>query len=227
MESFTIYIFQCLPIGKFIIGTGIMVRKNKIEASPHFNEIVNLLLSGFSGRYVSDYLDDHYDESISHVSLNKYKKNNLNVKAGVRKKIMEREKQKKIKEKQEQSAKLTKSQRDKVTSEIAEQEINKQESYNDVVDFNVKNFDKIQNLVELSDKIDLSDALETYKNSKDFDPEKYIELIIKIKKLGLDANKQIMDMFDDNELNVNVHNLSDLFDEDEMRGIIEDREKHS
>ncbi|WP_040682535.1 hypothetical protein [Methanobrevibacter boviskoreani] len=204
-----------------------MVRKNKIEASPHFNEIVNLLLSGFSGRYVSDYLDDHYDESISHVSLNKYKKNNLNVKAGVRKKIMEREKQKKIKEKQEQSAKLTKSQRDKVTSEIAEQEINKQESYNDVVDFNVKNFDKIQNLVELSDKIDLSDALETYKNSKDFDPEKYIELIIKIKKLGLDANKQIMDMFDDNELNVNVHNLSDLFDEDEMRGIIEDREKHS
>lgn len=204
-----------------------MVRKSKIEASPHFNEIVDLLLSGFSGRYVSDYLDDHYDESISHVSLNKYKKNNLNVKAGVRKKIMEREKQRKKKEKQEQSAKLTKSQRDKITSEIAEQEINKQESYNDVVDFNVKNFDKIQNLVELSDKIDLLDALEDYKNSNDFDPEKYIELIIKIKKLGLDANKQIMDMFDDNELNVNVNNLSDLFDEDEMRGIIEDREKHS
>lgn len=200
-----------------------MVRKSKIEASPHFNEIVDLLLSGFSGRYVSDYLDTQYDESISHVSLNKYKKNNLNVKAGVRKKIMERKKQKK----QEQSAKLTKSQRDKVTNEIAEQEINKQESYNNVVDFNVKNFDKIQNLVELSDRIDLLGALQDYKYSNDFDSEKYVELIIKIKKLGLDANKQIMGMFDDNELNVNVNNLSDLFDEDEMRGIIEDREKHS
>lgn len=200
-----------------------MVRKSKIEASPHFNEIVDLLLSGFSGRYVSDYLDDHYDESISHVSLNKYKKNNLNVKAGVRKKIMERKKQKK----QEQSAKLTKSQRDKVTNEIAEQEINKQETYNNVVDFNVKNFDKIQNLVELSDRIDLLGALQDYKYSNDFDSEKYVELIIKIKKIGLDANKQIMGMFDDNEFNVNINNIDNLFDEDEMRNIIEDREKHS
>lgn len=223
MKKYYHLYFQCLPIWKFIIEIDIMVRKSKIEASPHFNEIVDLLLSGFSGRYVSDYLDTQYDESISHVSLNKYKKNNLNVKAGVRKKIMERKKQKK----QEQSAKLTKSQRDKVTNEIAEQEINKQESYNNVVDFNVKNFDKIQNLVELSDRIDLLGALQDYKYSNDFDSEKYVELIIKIKKLGLDANKQIMGMFDDNELNVNVNNLSDLFDEDEMRGIIEDREKHS
>lgn len=195
-----------------------MVRKSKVESSPHFKEIVDLLLSGFSGRYVSDYLDTHYDESISHVSLNNYKKNNLNVKAGVRKKLMERENEKKRKQKQ---------QVDKVTTEIAEQEIAKQESYNNVVDLNVKNFDKIQDLVEISDKIDLLGALQDYRYSNDFDSEKYVELIIKIKKLGLDANKQIMDMFDDNEFNVNINNLDNLFDEDEMRNIIEDREKHS
>ena len=58
----------------------IMPPKSKVELSPHYNEIVDLLLSGNSGRYVSDYLLNEYDEKISYVALNNYKKNKLNVK---------------------------------------------------------------------------------------------------------------------------------------------------
>ena len=37
-----------------------MARKSKIETSPHYNEIVELLVAGYSGRYVSDYLENEY-----------------------------------------------------------------------------------------------------------------------------------------------------------------------
>ena len=74
-----------------------MARKSKVETSSHYNEIVELLVAGYSARYVSNYLDDEYNEKISHVALNNYKKNNLNVKAAVKKKIIEKEKEKKQK----------------------------------------------------------------------------------------------------------------------------------
>ena len=66
-----------------------MIRKSKVETSPHYNEIVDLLVAGYSPRYVSDYLSNEYDEKISHNSLNRYRKNNLNVKAAVKQKIMQ------------------------------------------------------------------------------------------------------------------------------------------
>ena len=51
-----------------------MARKSKVETSSHYNEIVELLVAGYSPRYVSNYLDDEYNEKISHVALNNYKK---------------------------------------------------------------------------------------------------------------------------------------------------------
>ena len=74
-----------------------MGRKGKIESSPHYNEIVDLLLVGQTPRYVSDYLLNEYNEKISHVALSKFKKNKLNVKAEAKKKIIEKEKKKILK----------------------------------------------------------------------------------------------------------------------------------
>ena len=54
-----------------------MARRSKVETSPHFNEIVDLLVAGYSARYVSDYLSNEYNEKISHTALNNYKKANL------------------------------------------------------------------------------------------------------------------------------------------------------
>ena len=68
-----------------------LAKKSKVETSQHFNEIVDLLVAGYNGRYVSDYLQNKYNEKITHTTLNKYKKDNLNVKAAVKQKIIEKE----------------------------------------------------------------------------------------------------------------------------------------
>ena len=101
-----------------------MVRKSKVEASPHYNEIVDLLVAGYSGRYVSDYLLTEYNEKISHASLNKYRKNNLNVKAAVKQKIIEKEKTKRREKSQKKSAKAA----EKGIEQEAEKQFQAQES---------------------------------------------------------------------------------------------------
>ena len=54
-----------------------MARKNKVESSPHYNEIVKRLSCGESGRRVSRWLEDTYNEKISFAALNRYRNNNI------------------------------------------------------------------------------------------------------------------------------------------------------
>lgn len=54
-----------------------MARKNKVESSPHYNEIVKRLSCGESGRSVSRWLEDTYNEKISFAALNRYRNNNI------------------------------------------------------------------------------------------------------------------------------------------------------
>ena len=49
-----------------------LVRKNKVESSPHFNEIIKRLSEGESSRKLSAYLKNQYNEDISHAALNRY-----------------------------------------------------------------------------------------------------------------------------------------------------------
>ena len=56
-----------------------MARKNKIESSDHFDEIVKRLSEGETGASVSAWLENTYNEHISHTAINNYRKNKLNV----------------------------------------------------------------------------------------------------------------------------------------------------
>ena len=51
-----------------------MVRKSKVEKSPHFEEIVLRLSQGESARSVSKWLKDSFNEEISHAALARYVK---------------------------------------------------------------------------------------------------------------------------------------------------------
>lgn len=57
----------------------IMPPKSAVERSEHRDEIDDLLLEGKSPRFVSTWLKDTYNESISYVSIYNYRKNKLNV----------------------------------------------------------------------------------------------------------------------------------------------------
>ena len=54
-----------------------MPRKSKVESSPHFEEIVELLLQGESGRSISNYLKDEYDEDIGFNAINVYRRKHI------------------------------------------------------------------------------------------------------------------------------------------------------
>lgn len=170
-----------------------MARKSKIETSPHFNEIVDLLLAGYSGRYVSDYLLNEYDEKITHATLNKYKKDNLNVKAAVKKKVFEEEKKKKLKPSIE-----------KAVEEQSGKQVESNESFEAAVNIRYDNVNKIQKIISQTAKheIDLSKFKKIPSDKRDYYKE--TEIIIKIKKLELDAIQVLDAELDDDSFEENL-----------------------
>lgn len=173
-----------------------MARKSKVETSPHYNEIVDLLVAGYSPRYVSDYLLNEYNEKISYVTLNKYRKDNLNVKAAVRQKIIEEEK-KKTKENIKKTS-------EKAIGKEAEKQIKANESFEIAADYRFKDIQKLDKII--SDSEDVHIDLDNITVDADKrDPYKEIDLKLKLKRLGLDALKAKYDMIDEDELDVNIH----------------------
>ncbi len=168
-----------------------MARKSKVESSPHYNEIVDMLVAGYSGRHVSDYLLNEYGEKITHATLNKYKKNNLNVKAAVRQKIIEGEKQKK-------------KETEKAIENEAEKEIKANESFELATDYRFKDIQKLDKIISDSEDVTI-DLGNINVDSEKYDPYKEIDLKLKLKKLGLEAMKVKYDMIDEDELDVNIH----------------------
>jgi len=157
-----------------------MARKSKVETSSHYNEIVELLVAGYSGRYVSDYLEKEYGEKITHATLNKYKKDKLNVKAAVRKKILEKEKEKQI-----------------------NKEVQGQETFEVAADYRFKDIQKLDVLIQQAESINLDLDAKPYDPEK-YDPYKEQNLKLKLKDLGLKALKLKYELIDEDELNVNI-----------------------
>ena len=182
-----------------------MPPKSKVESSIHYNEIVDLLLSGHSGRYVSDYLLNEYNEKISYKALNTYKKNKLNIKAEAKRKIIEKEKKKLIK---------------KNTLKAATREAKAELSMEAATNYLTRNYERAEKFIESTQDINLIQALEDYKKSPDFDEAKYLDLKIKLQKLRLEHMKYETDLLEDNTLNVNVNNEDELFDEAEIMRIL-------
>lgn len=190
-----------------------MAPKSKVEKSEHFNEIVDLLLSGFSGRYVSDYLLNEYDEKISHVAITRYKNNHLNVNAEVKKKLINEEK----KELQKKKKAATKKE---VSKEVA-----KDESISAAANIKYKDVKILDELISDAKNIKLNlDGFDT--DEVPHDPYKEEKLKMDYKKLGLQAIKVKHDILkDDNTLDVNInHGLSDLFDEEDILRFIDESE---
>ena len=162
-----------------------MARKSKVETSPHYNEIVDLLVAGYSPRYVSDYLKNEYNEKISYVTLHKYKKNNLNVKAAVRKKILEKEKE-------------------EAHSKEADRQIRAKESFEIAADYRYRDIKKLDDLIGQAESINVD--LDIHPGDENYNPYKEQALRIKMKKLGLEAIKLKYDLIDEDELEVNINN---------------------
>jgi hypothetical protein len=102
-----------------------LVRKNKVEKSPHFEEIVERLSAGKSARSVSKWLKDEYNEDISHAALARYNKNCICMEDKVEAELNRRaeERKKKLEEEKEQARKENKIQQEADIIESAEETI--------------------------------------------------------------------------------------------------------
>ena len=187
-----------------------MPPKSKIELSPHFNEIVDLLLAGNSGRYVSDYLLNEYNEKISHTALNKYKRNKLNVKAAAKKKIIDKEKEELVKNNPTFKKEITKEAKKELSMEASAAPI-------------TKNYGRAEDFLNATNDIDLIQELKEYKKSPNYDESKYLDLLVKVEKIRLDYMKYQSDLFEENTLDVNVNsNFDDLFNEEDILRFIDE-----
>ena len=174
-----------------------MPPKSKVESSIHYNEIVDLLLSGHSGRYVSDYLLNEYNEKISYKALNTYKKNKLNVKAAAKRKIIEKEKKKLIK---------------KNTKKAATREAKAELSMEAATNYLTRNYERAEKFIESTQDINLIQALEDYKNSPDFDEAKYLDLKIKVQKLRLEHMKYETDLLEEMCQSIEENKAAGIYD---------------
>lgn len=163
-----------------------MPPKSAVELSPHRNEIDDLLLQGNSGRFVSKYLLNEYNESISHTAINRYKKNFLNVEEQakteyVKKKVQEKAVEKKLQENEHE---------EKVQVHVQSR---------------VSDLESLDNIIQKANK---------YSNDLDSieDPVKREELKIKIQSNSIRANQVKHNIMKDEDNNVEIrfNGLSDL-----------------
>ena len=205
-----------------------LARKNKVEESPHFNEIVERLSAGESGRKVSVWLKNTYNEDISFAALNRYK-NKINMPERVEVELNKRakkraEKKKKLKNKTapqvtkitdtiEEKEETINNQVTKITDTIGE----KEETINSVAETIANNMEGVARVAaEFPAKFKqaCNDAENPGSNVTTKD----------VARLALDANKLYNDYFkQDNpnvEVNVDSYNLSNDFNTDKMRDIL-------
>lgn len=113
-----------------------MPPKSKVEKSPHFNEILDMIEKSISPRHISDYLKNEYDESISHTAINNF------VKKIRSKTAQEYHKQQKAKNKSK-------------FDEVVDKGVANKEAIDDVVKKGVSEINALDNIIDLGDKIDL------------------------------------------------------------------------
>ena len=169
-------------------------RKNKVEESPHFNEIVKRLSEGESGRSVSAWLKNTHNEDISFAALNRYKKK-INMPKRVEAELNKRARKKK--ELESKTEKEVQKQADK--KETAE------ENTNTVAETIASNMEGVAKVAaQFPEKFEQAckDAEDPDSNvtSKD------------VARLAYDANKLYNEYFKQDETNFEI-NLNEGFEE--------------
>ena len=97
-----------------------MGRKNKVEASDHYNEIVKRLSCGESGRSVSRWLEEEHGEKISFAALNRYRNQNIKMEDRVEAELNKRQEIKNKTENEVQSQADKKENAENTVSIVAE-----------------------------------------------------------------------------------------------------------
>ena len=180
-----------------------LVKKSKVEKSPHFDEIVARLSKGESARSVSKWLKNQYDEDISHAALARYNKNHIAMEDRVEAELNRRaEEKKKLQEKKLQEEKED-AQKEKKVQEEADKIETATETVNIVAETIATNMEGVAKVAaQFPDKFeqaceDVEDP-DSNVTSKD------------VARLALDANKLYNDYFKNDETTVNVDIKPDI-----------------
>lgn len=174
-----------------------LARKNKVEESPHFNEIVKRLSEGESGRKVSAWLENTYNEKISFAALNRYKSKNIRMEDRVEAELNKRAKKKKKKPKKN---KKVQAQTEKEVQKQADEKENAEETINSVAETIAINMEGVASVAaQFPERFEeaCKDAQDPNSNvtSKD------------VARLSLDANKLYNEYFKQDEpVEVNINN---------------------
>lgn len=177
-------------------------RKNKVEESPHFNEIVKRLSEGESGRKVSAWLENTYNEKISFAALNRYKSKNIRMADRVEAELNKRAKKKKKKPKKN---KKVQAQTEKEVQKQADEKETAEETINSVAETIAINMEGVARVAaQFPERFEQAckDAQDPDSNvtSKD------------VARLSLDANKLYNEYFKQDETNFEI-NLNEGFEE--------------
>lgn len=174
-----------------------LARKNKVEESPHFNEIVKRLSEGESGRKVSAWLENTYNEKISFAALNRYKSKNIRMEDRVEAELNKRAKKKKKKPKKN---KKVQAQTEKEVQRQADEKETAEETINSVAETIAINMEGVASVAaQFPERFE-----EACKDAKDPDSNVTSK---DVARLSLDANKLYNEYFKQDEpVEVNINN---------------------
>lgn len=182
-----------------------MPPRSKVEKSPHYKEIVDLLLSGQSGRTVSKYLMDTYNEDIGYGSINTFKRNHLDIEAEVKTRELTKQKQQQLREKQEEQKQEAILERAEIESDVAvakEEAITKLAQALHVIEFFINTYGE--------------EVVITMMNDAEVKSDSKLNLLLKAIKYYLDFYKD-----DKPEVNINNQTLTTSFNKDKIRSILD------
>lgn len=179
-----------------------LVKKSKVEKSPHFEEIVTRLSKGESARSVSKWLKVEYNETISHAALARYNKNHISMEEKVEAELNRRAEEKKKLQAEKEKEKKKVQEAQKIQQKADEIE-SVTETVNSVAETIATNMDGVAKVAaQFPEKFEqaCSDAEDPNSNvtSKD------------VARLALDANKLYADYFkqDKSTVEVNVEDVT-------------------
>ena len=191
---------------KVLIDVDNMARKSLIESSDHFDEIVERLSRNETGKDVSEWLKNTYNEEISPRTLNRYKATKINMEARVeaelnkraqkKKELDKKRKSEKLKAEKEQSKKL-----DNATSKVVQSTTDIEENIKTVSETIA---DNMQGVAKVAAEFP-SMFEKAKKDARDPDSNVTSK---DVARLALDANKLYNDYFKDTspDVEVNVNN---------------------
>jgi hypothetical protein len=175
----------------------IMPPKSKVEKSPHFNEILDMVKEGLSPRSISNYLEKEYNETISHTAINNYVKK---IRSKTSEEYFKKKKQK----------------------EVVENQVANSEAVDEIVEKGVSDLEALDNIIKEAKGLNLNiDSIEPYYGEKycansDVEIER---LKIQAKRLAVQAVKVRSDILkeDPEPPNVNLNYLPVIIQHDEEK----------